>query len=247
MKLHMPHPHAPTFLHHKNHGNATEEAEHHKETFKEEVSHVAKEVSHVVEVTLDTVEKGVDAVDPLHVFSPNEIPIRLILPKSLFSNASDAVIPLVCARSNDPYHGLQVKATKSNELVIEDVNTQKPIIVIERTLKPRKYDIYKGAPVFDGQLPFDKSGDLFRCATVVRFDKVLGVTFEGQSEPTYAISKAGLAASFETKHWIKHVGKKEPVASTHPWQGTNDMMEVKPGEDVLLMFCLAAIAEDMLQ
>lgn len=101
-------------------------------------------------------------------------------------------------------------------------------------------------PVFDGQEPCDKSEDLFKCATVVRFDKVLGVTFEGQLEPTYVISKAGLAALFETKHWIKHVGEKEPVASTHPWQGSNDMMEVKPGEDVLFMFCLAAIAEDML-
>lgn len=228
MKIQVPHPHAPAFLHHHHRDAAPAGEEHH--TFKEEISHV-------VEKTLDTVEKGVDAVDPLHVFSPNEIPTRLVLPENLFSHSSGDAAPLLCARSNKQFHHLQVKPTENNILEIDHATTKKPVLYIERTHEPLKYDIY---------MPSDETGDLKHVAYVVRNDKVLGVIMEGDSEPTYVISKAGLAALYATKHWIKRVGEKEAVAATHPWQGTKKMLEVQPGQDVLFFFGLATIADEMI-
>lgn len=203
----------------------------------------------MVESTLNTVEKGVDAVDPLHVFSPNEIPTRLILPEGLLSRTGDAY-PIACARTNDSKHDLQVKEkpVQSNELVVEDANTKKPVIIIERTPhQPRQYDIYMASPGFQGQEPCAKGEDLYQRAKVTRFNKDLHVFLEGESHFVYVISKAGLAASYSTKHFIKRFGEKEPVASTHPWQGSSDMLEVQPGEDVLFMYCLAAIANEMIK
>lgn len=245
MKLHLPHPHAPAMLHHRKENPADEH--HHKE------HHFRQDVSHAVTETLDAIEHGVDAIDPLHVFSPNEIPTRLVLPKQLFKYEGDAK-PILCARSNNTFHNLQVqpKTAKSNTLVIEDATTLKPLIMIERTPEPRKYDIFTTTPTFDGQEPCDKQGDLYHTATVIRNDeKSLDVIMEeGGTDPTFVIQKAGLAASFATKHWINrtpHVHHDPPVASTHPWQGSDMMVEVLPGENVLFMFCLAVIANEMIQ
>jgi len=224
----MPHAHAPAFLHHHDRA-AGEEHPHH---------HYRKDFSHAVEATLEKVEHGVDAIDPLHVFSPNEIPVRLVYKEGALSSTGEAY-PVICARSNDPFHHLQVKErpTKSNEFVVEHPETKMPVMMIERTLQPRKYDI---------SMAVANDNELHPFAQVVRSDKVLHVILEGESEPTYIISKAGLAASYATKHWIKLVGKKEPVACTHPWEGNTDMLEVQPGENVILMYCLAAIADEMI-
>ena len=234
MKLQPPYPHFP-HKHNVDHGGANQEP--HDHHTKEALKHLQHEVSHAVEVTLDTVEKGVDAVDRLHIFSPNEIPTRLIIEKGLFERTD--TYPILCARSNETFHNLQVKAKPpmSNKLVVEDFVSEKPLIVIERILE--LYDIYMTWPVFEGQKPVD---GLYPRARVIRYDDGLHV-FVGD-DLTYIISKARLAASYATKHVIKRVGEKEPVAWTHPWEGKSMMIEIDPKEEVLLMFCLAAIAEE---
>lgn len=226
----MPHVHSPAFLH-REHDPAGEGEQHHH--------HLREDISHAVEVTLDKVEHGVDVIDPLHIFSPNEIPTRLLYKEGALSRAGDAY-PLICARFNDPFHHFQVKekSEKSNEFVVEHSVTKLPLVKIERTDEPRKYDIFMMSP---------EDKELYHFAEVLRDDKVLHVFLEGQSEPTYVISKAGLAGIYATKHWIKRVGEKKAIASTHAWEGNNDMLEVKSGEEVLVMYCLALIADEMIQ
>lgn len=252
MKLHVPHPHAPNMFHrHAAADNNEHEEHHHPSKLKEELVHVKDEISHAVEHTLDTVEHGVDAVDPLHVFSPNEIPTRLVYQEGLLSQtARGDAFPIVCARSNDSYHELQVKANKNTEFVIENATTKKPVMILQQSQE--QYDIYTPpSPIAKGQQqPSDAKGDdLNHYAKVIPSDKVLHVYLKEESEPTYVISKAGLAKSYSTgtKHVIRHFGEKQPVvATTQPWEGKSDMLEVHPGENVIFMYLLALIADEML-
>jgi hypothetical protein len=245
MKLHVPHPHTPAMFH-RHHDAAAADAEHpHK--FKDGLVHVHDGISHAVEHTLDVVEHGVDAVDPLHVFSPKEIATRLIYKEGMLSQTGGESFPILCARSNDSYHNLQIKAINNNEFVIENATTKKPVMVLTHTSE--QYDIYVPTPVVKDQQPATKEKDLYHRAKVVPSDSVLQVILVGHDEPTYLISKAGFAKSYSTgtKHFIQRIGEKGPVASTNPWEGKTDMMEVQPGEDSIFMYCLALIADEMLK
>ncbi len=247
MKLHVPHPHAPhMFRHRQAAADDNEQGEHHHSKLKEELVHVKDGISHAVEHTLDTVEHGVDAVDPLHIFSPNEIPTRLLYPENMLSQTEGDAFPIMCARSNDPYHELSVKAIKNTEFVIENVTTERPVMILEQTQE--QYDIYTPSPNFKDQQPVAKGEEMYHCAKVIPSDKVLEVYLNGEPEFTYTISKAGLAKSYSTgtKHVIRRVGENAPVATTHPWEGKNDMLEIHPDENVILMYFLALIADEML-
>lgn len=245
MKFHLPHPHFPRKHEVDQHQHTAEPRHHHHVPVKDTLKHMQQEVAHAVEVTLDTVEKGVDTLDPLHIFSPNDIPTRLLLEPNLFSR-NDAY-PIVCARSNDTFHNLQVKKKtpeSSNKLVIEDFGSEKLLVVMERkTCEPIEYDISMTWPAHKDHEPID---GLYPRAKVIRDEKNLNVLFD--NDLAYVISKAGLAASYATKHVIKRhaaAGEKdESVAWTHPWDGKSIMLEVASGEDVLLMYCLAVIAEE---
>jgi len=202
----------------------------------------------VMEKVEVVVEKGVNVVDPLNIFAPCIAPTRLVLKQNLFTT-NDTFTVLEC-RTNDSYHNLVVKSTENDTMVIQDSSTGKTVVVVERTgEKPNAtYTIFKTSAVYDGQDPAKKTIEgqsLYALAKVDRTSsRDFHVVMEQQTDPTYTIEKAGIPANYATNWWIKQVGVKEEVASTHPWEGNDFMLVVNPGMDVILMFCLAAITDD---
>ena len=207
-----------------------------------------KQESSFVEKVEEVVEKGVNAVDPLNIFTPCIAPTRLVIKHSMFEMEEPYDI-LEC-RTKDSYLNLQVTANEDkNSLVIQDTSTGKSVVIIERMgeMPDITYEIFKTSPVRYDQDPTKKNNDddLFALAKVERTSpKDLQVLMNDQSEPTYMIKKAGIPANYATNYYIKQPGVKEEVASTHPWEGTDVMLVVNPGMDVILMFCLAAIVDD---
>ena len=186
-----------------------------------------------------------------YIFSPNEIPTRLIVEKNMFSRTSEAY-PIMTARSGAPFHNLQVRERlfKSDEMVVEDATTGKPTIVLVRYIKQSGYrfHIYLTHPVYDCQEPINlmnvkRNERLYPFARAERASsKTILVTLEeSQSNPTYTIHKA-LMVAYPTKFIIQQNNKA--VATTQEWNENSNMLEVKPGTDASLMLCLAAIADD---
>ena len=213
MKLHVPHPHAPNMFHRHAADNNEQEEHHHHNKLKEELVHVKDEISHVVEHTLDTVEHGVDAVDPFHIFSPNEIPTRLVYQENMLSQTQGDAFPIVCARSNDPFHELEVKANTNTEFVIENATMKQPVMILRQTQE--QYDIYTPTPVVKDQLPDAKGDNMYHFAKVIPSDKVLHVYLQEESKPAFVISHTGLAKSYSTgtKHVIRRCTEKRNQSS----------------------------------
>lgn len=204
--------------------------------------------------TLEISEKTVQALDPLHLFSPNPSnPTRLILPKGLF-NAGGNDYPILHARSNDPFHDLIMKgkSAESDELVFEDASSKQQVLVMDRTPKPRMYDIYKTSPMSDGQAVVKKSTggtDLYLRAKVLmsgeKGDLVVFMSDETDGEATYTITKAPGFLNFSTQKVIMMKGVQKPVASTSEWEDGTYMLEIMPSVDAGLMMCLAIAADDV--
>lgn len=200
------------------------------------------------EKTMEIAEKTVQAVDPLHLFDPSPIPIRLILAHGLFDRIDPDPYPILAARSNDAFHDLVVqgKDKPSDEVIMQDASTKKPVLVLDRTLKPRMYDIYKTSAMVEGQAvaKTENGQDFYLRAKVLMSDKDFQVFMEGQDEPTYTITKAPGLMNFSTNKVIKMAGEKDPVASTSNWEEGTYMLEIKPDVDAGLMLCLAIISDD---
>jgi len=130
--------------------------------------------------------------------------------------------------------------------------TQQPVLVIDRTPKPRMYDIYKTSPMTQGQVVAKSSkvvGNLYLCAKVLMSGSSnitdLQVLVQGQSDPTYTITKAPGLMKYSTKRVILVKGEMNPVTSVSDWEEGTYMLEISPGVDAGLMLCLAIIADDI--
>ena len=132
------------------------------EKFTDATKPITDFVEKTTEATIDFAEKGIKAIDPLHLFAPNPNPTRLVLEEGLFSRTG-VDYPILQARSNDAFHDLVVKGktSPSNELVLQDAKSGKPVLVLIRTPEPRIYDIYKTSPMSDGQQPAKTNADLY--------------------------------------------------------------------------------------
>lgn len=214
---------------------------------------VAEFMGKATETTMDYSEKTVQALDPLHLFAPNTAnPTRLILPKGLFDFTED--YPILHARSNDPFHDLIVKQkTNDDELVFEDASTHTQVLVMERTPKPRMYDICKTSPMADGQAVSRNSlsgAELYLRAKVLMSGdkgdmKVFMSNETDGDDATYTITKAPGLLNFSTQKVIMMKGVEKPVASTSEWQDGTYMVEIMPSVDAGLMMCLAIAADDV--
>lgn len=152
--------------------------------------------------------------------------VRFGIQEGMFSNAGES-IPIIRALAGIPY--LQAKSNGKDLVVLGDAAGE-PLVSMERI--GDKFFIFSA----QGQAPV---------AQVTRSDKVLHVTYEGESEPTYTIHKAVIHPSshFPTRHIIKHQGKA--VASTRYGHGHSYVLTVNAGADSCLMICLAAIADEI--
>jgi len=196
--------------------------------------------------TVNGVEKGMNKVDRLHIFAPCIAPTRLVLKAGLYS--TEKVYRILECRTKVSYHNLVVKSTENDTMVVQDSSTGAVVAATERTgEKPYvTYTIFKTSPTHEDQTPtmIAEGQSLYALAKVERSTKHLQVIMEQQTEPTYTIEKAGIPANYATNYFIKQVGVKEELASTHPWEGTDVMLVVNPGVDAIFMFCLAAITDD---
>lgn len=209
----------------------------------------AEAVTKTADATLELSEKTVQALDPLHVFTPNPNPTRLILAKGLFDRTGSEAYPILHARSNDPFHHLQqTKSAASDELVLEDASSKKPVLVMDRTPKPRMYDIYKTSPMTEGQAVAKTTAggvDLYLRAKVVMADEDLQVFMENESDVLYIITKAPGLMNFSSQKVIMMKGVEKPVASTSDWEDGTYMLEIMPSVDAGLMLTLAIAADDI--
>jgi hypothetical protein len=153
--------------------------------------------------------------------------VRLGIQEKLLSRAGDSS-PIITALSGTPF--LQTKSNGKDMVVFGDA-AGTPLASIERV---------------DNMFKISSSqGDDTPVAHVTQNGKVLNVTLEGESDPTYTIHQVVQHPSrkFQTKHIIKHHGKA--VASTRYGQGNSYMLTVNAGADSCLMTCLAAIADEI--
>lgn len=191
---------------------------------------------------------------PLLAFVPLEytpdIPTSLVIKEGLYSGATKEEYPILECRTSNSFHGLAVKSLETNSMVIQDSTTGKTVVVVEREGEQMDavYTIYKTTPTHEGQEVAKKTieeGSLYTLARVERTSpKDYAVVLRNDTEPTYTLEKAGIPASYATNYYIKQVGVKEEVASTHPWEKGTEMLKVAPGIDATLMYCLASIIDD---
>ena len=206
----------------------------------------------IIDKTVGAIEKGIRAIDPLHIFAPCVQPTRLVVKTGLYSPSSvvDA-FPIVECRTGNSFQDLEIKSMVDNDLlVVQESTTGATVVVIERTGEHPNvtYQIFKTTAAHKGQEPVKKHQgvDLYALAKVERNSpRDLDVFMNNETKPTYTIEKAGILANCSTNYYIKQQGvNKKAVASTHPWEGKNDMLVVTPGMDILLMLCLGIIAND---
>lgn len=185
------------------------------------------------------------------IFSPHYIPTRLIVKDNLFSS-SDEAVPIKTARSDKPFHNLQVRERSSeDELVLEDATTGKPKVAIVRYVNKSScnYHIYTTSPVYKGQEPISRlhvkyNERLYSFAKVEQWANVLlAFVPEGSSDPCYTVHKAG--ATLSSANYLIKDTKGKTVASTHKWDKNSQLLEVSSGTDGTFMLCLVAIADEM--
>lgn len=224
-----------------------------KITVSEYAQKTADMLSKASDGTAHVAEATVKALDPLHLFDPNPKPSRLILKENLFDTTID--YPILHARSNDAFHDLIVKSQttqKQDLLVLEDASDKKPIVLMDRTPKPRIYEIYKTSPMTQGQAvakTLDDSTNLYLRAKVVMSGDAqhLDCFLQGEADPTYTIAKAPGMMNFSTSKVVMMKDHSKPVASTSNWEEGTFMLEIQPGIDAALMVCLAIAADDVVE
>lgn len=172
--------------------------------------------------------------------------------EGLFSDKGGEPYPILECRTNFSFHNLEVIAgiLETVSMTIVDSCTGDVKIYCERegerTDADVVYTIFKTTPIDDEDAAktTDDGKPLYRLATVERDARDFSVVMVNQTSPTYTIEHAGIPANFASNFFIKQVGVKEEVASTHPWEKGTEMVVVQGGIDAALMYCLAAIAQD---
>jgi hypothetical protein len=154
--------------------------------------------------------------------------VRFGIQEKILSSTGNA-FPIITALSGTPF--LQAKSNGKDVVIFGDA-AGSPVAAIERVDNGKTFKILS----IRDEIPI---------ARVTQDGKVLNVTLEGASDPTYTIHKVVKHPSrhFPTKHIIKHHGKA--VASTRYGQGNSYVLTVNAGADSILLTCLAAIADEI--